>query len=338
MFLVPMGNVTSIHPALPKRTIECLDLYDQRLKTEAKLQLKVAGVCKDLAGIVSEYVCCPREMLISVSEGYSTDAILYDLSINTRLVKLLPDFIECFHNINAPTGHTFTKPDIKPCVEDVVAARYWSLNPNIVHSYANHVWETLSPFKMAIRSALRQQSMYVVASLMPENAKGAISASGIFDGVFGDFNVGKQSKSAEAFPFFVEVVRRWSNNWSQFSMDDAIAFIGLHTENRTGQKGKAWELFQQVSPVAKASWVAARREDKTLGPCHFRARFYLTVDDAASLMKIKEFTAETAADWPKLKEKKTEKRKASSSKFGQGKKAKRQVDEFGCESSDGEYE
>jgi len=100
-----MGNANSVHPNIPPQTIQCLDLYDQRLKAEAAVQLKVVGVCKDLVGIINEYVCCPREMLISVSGGYTADEILYDLSVNTRLVKLLPDFIECFHSINAIDSH-----------------------------------------------------------------------------------------------------------------------------------------------------------------------------------------------------------------------------------------
>jgi hypothetical protein len=317
-----------------------LDLYDQRLKAEAAVQLKEVGVCKDVSGIIIEYVCSPdREML--VDGGYTLAGIIHDLSANARLVVLLPDFIQCFRSIHAPDGHTFTDPGIVPSVADVAAARYACFGPNAypwMFSPITNGW-TSSPLRAAIKGALMEQSMYLFASLMIDNAKRVIPASDIFDGIFRDFTVEKQRKSAAAFPFFVKALCRWSNNWSQFDMDDAIALVGRHTDNRTAQKNKAWELFQHVTPVKKAAWVAVHRENKTHGASYFAGRWAIAISDAKSLVKmIKEFTVETAAEWPKLKEKKAEKRKACSTKSGKGKKAKKQFDEFGVETSDGEYQ
>jgi hypothetical protein len=167
--------------------------------------------------------------------------------------------------------------------------------------------------------------MYLTVSLMPP--KSAISASGIFHSIFGHLTVAKQRKSEEAFPFFVEVIRRWSNNWSQLDMDDVITFVGCHTDFHTGQKDKAWELFQHVSPVKKAAWVAACRERKnwwTNPRSVYPAGSDLTIPDNASLKQmVKGFTVETAGVWPKLNEKKGVKRKTGSSKSGKGKKAKK---------------
>jgi hypothetical protein len=320
-----MGITTSLYPDLPQFVIKCLDLYDQRLKTEAATQLKVVGVYKVLTDLVCDYVCCPREMLKEdPTDGpfMFADVIRDAIPTNTKLVPLLPDFIECFRDIHAP-GLAFIKPNIAPSIDDVVFARYTCLDSDMLQVYARHIWERAPLPELARRCALRNQSMYLTTWLTPTKSDGAIPASDIVNGIFGSFGTSKQRRSAEAFPFFVEVIRHWSDNWSRFDMDDAIAIVGRHTELYTGQKDKAWKLFQYVSPVKKAAWVAARREDKAPDSVYYRARYWLAAEDANSMVKmVKDFTVETATEWPKLKKQKKEKRKASSLISGKGKRAK----------------
>jgi hypothetical protein len=310
--VVSMGITHTLPLEIPPETAQCLDLLDQRLRTEAAAHLKEAEVCTDVVSIITGYIECPREML-----AYNDDK---------KLINLLPDYIECFCRIYAPTNR---KPDFAPNFDDVIAARYTCFDP--------YDFRESSPLTAAIEGAIRQKSMYLVVSLMPDNAKSVIDieAPDIFDAIFGGICAfpGKQSKSAAAFPYFVDVVRCWSNNWSQFDMDDAIALVGCHTDDRTGQTGKARELFQHVTPEKKAAWVAVHRENKTPQKW-FARRWPITLGDANSLVNmVNEFTVETAAEWPKFKEKKTEKRKADSTESGKGKKAKKESDD---QNSDGE--
>jgi hypothetical protein len=309
-----MGNTLYKDPdRFPPETVQCLDLLDQRLRTEAAAHLKEAEVCTDVISIITGYISCPRKMLAGHDDK--------------KLVNLLPDYVECFCRIYAPT-QAFRKPDFAPSIDDVFYARHSCFNP--------YYFDKSGPLTAAIEGAIAKRSMYLVVSLMPDNAKSVISAPGIFGAIHGggfSSTYIKHSKWRDAFPFFVDVVRRWSNNWSQFDMDDAIALVGRHTAKYTRQADKAWELFQHVTPVKKAAWVAVHRENKT-PQSYFDGKWSITLDDANSLVKmVNEFTVETAAEWPKLKEKKAEKRKARSTKSGKGKKAKKEFDD---QNSDGE--
>jgi hypothetical protein len=326
-----MGTITSLYPDLPQFVIECLALYNQRLKAKAAVHLQELEVCKDVVGIITGYICCPDEMLKRdyTNGPFEFDDIIRDaIPTNTKLAPLLPDFIECFHRITAP-GNTFMKSNIAPSTDDVAFARYTCLNSDMLHDYNHHPWERAPLPVLAHRCALQRQSMYLAASLTPIKSDGTVQASGIVREIFGSFETSKQRKSAEAFPFFVEILRLWSNDWVLFDMDDAVAIVGLHTEYNTGQKDKAWKLFQRVTPAKKAAWVAAWRDDK-VHSVYLRFRYLLAVEDVNWLVKmVKDFTVETAADWPKLNQTK-EKRKASSVVSGQGKKAKKVV----CDSDD----
>ena len=291
----------------------CLDLYSHRLKSAASAHLKEAGVCTDVVSIIKQFMYIPQDILADNDDK--------------ELVILLPDYIECFCRLYAPRLPPTLmncKPDFAPNFDDLDAARC---------IFDSHFFRCdSSPLTAAIKGAITQKSMYLVVSLMPDNAKSVIEAFDIFNEIFYS-RVDIRRKSAAAFPYFVDVVRRWSNNWSQFDMDDAIALVGRHTDDRTGQTDKARELFQHVTPEKKAAWVAVHRENKTPQKW-FARRWSITLGDAKSLVKmVKEFTVETAAEWPKFMEKKTEKRKANSTKSGKGKKAKKESDD---QNSDGE--
>jgi hypothetical protein len=327
-----MGNITTKKRTnlydqaadLPKLTIKCLDVYDRLLRTKALASLLEAGVIKDLAGVINEYVGCPREMLVDVDGDTKRN-----LAILEESVQLLPDFIECFVRAN----HRYLRKD--PLLVEINRPANLVSDGGDV-TFARYAFNT-NNLGDTIRYALQHKNAFLLNFLLP-NCRTATNGHEICRIIF-DFSKDKKRKSAEAFPFFIEAIRLWSNNWSNLDMLDVMDIVGWHTQFRTGQKELAWTLFQHVSPAEKAHWVKSCRESKTQLSSYVSSRIYkLAGDEIDSLKKmVQDFTLETASDWPKLKEKKAEKRKAESAKSGKGKKAKKEYDEFGVETSDGEY-